>query len=91
MTNQLADDLASWQTALERGTFEEVSDALEAVVARLERGQLPLEDALTCYELGVKLAVRCEADLASAELRVSRLTSSGAEDDPWVDEDAFGQ
>lgn len=88
MTTQLADDMAIWQTALERGTFEEVSDALEAVVACLERGQLRLEEALTCYELGVKLAERCEADLASAELRVSRLTATGGED-PWDDEQGF--
>ncbi len=87
MTNQLADDLASWRTALERGTFEEVSDALEAVVACLERGQLRLEEALTCYELGVKLAERCESDLASAELRVSRLASTSTGEDPWDDVD----
>jgi exodeoxyribonuclease VII small subunit len=89
MSDRLSDDLVSWRTALERGTFEEASDALEAVVARLERGQLRLEEALTCYELGVKLAERCEADLSSAELRVSRLTATGAEEDPWDDEDAF--
>lgn len=83
MTNHLTDDLATWRTALDRGTFEEVSDALEAVVACLERGQLRLEDALTCYELGVKLAERCESDLASAELRVSRLASKDTDEDPW--------
>ena len=88
MTNNLAEDMATWRTALERGTFEEVSDALEAVVACLERGQLRLEDALTCYELGVKLAERCESDLANAELRVSRLTSTSAGEDPWDDEDS---
>ena len=89
MSNQLADDLEFWRTALERGTFEEVSDALEAVVACLERGQLRLEEALSCYELGVKLAERCEDDLASAELRVSRLTATGGGEDPWDEEDAF--
>jgi exodeoxyribonuclease VII small subunit len=86
MTDHLADDLAAWQAALKRGSFEEVSDALEAVVACLERGQLRLEDALTCYELGVMLAERCEADLANAELRVSRLASPSADQDPWDDE-----
>ena len=91
MTNPLADDLASWRTALEHGTFEEASDALEAVVACLERGQLRLEDALTCYELGVKLAERCESDLASAELRVSRLASPGTNADPWDDEDELAR
>lgn len=89
MSNELADDLASWRTALERGTFEEVSEALEGVVACLERGQLRLEESLTCYELGVKLAERCAADLASAELRVSRLTGTSAGEDPWDDEDSF--
>lgn len=89
MTQHLTDELSSWRTALERGSFEEAADALEAVVTCLERGQLRLEDTLACYELGVKLAERCEADLANAELRISRLASPGAVVDPWGDEDAI--
>lgn len=65
--------LAEWDAALNNGSFEEVFATLEAVVARLEEGRLPLAESLTCYELGVRLATRCETMLDEAELRVSRL------------------
>lgn len=64
-----------WEQSLVDGTFEEVFAALEAVVARLEEGQLPLADSVACYELGVRLAERCDRFLNEAELRVSRIES----------------
>ena len=87
MTGHLDVDLDIWRAALDGGEFEEVSEALEAVVARLELGQLRLEDALSCYELGVRLADRSEQILSSAELRVSRLSLSSGSDDLWGDDD----
>ncbi len=80
-------DLETWRTALAEGSFEDVSDALEAVVARLELGQLRLEDSLLCYELGVRLAERSEQILASAELRVSRLSPTGETVEGWDHDD----
>ncbi len=62
-----------WIAALERGSFEEVLGALEEVVGRLEEGRLALEDSVDCYELGMRLADRCDRFLNEAELRVSRL------------------
>jgi exodeoxyribonuclease VII small subunit len=62
-----------WMTALERGSFEEVLAALEEVVDRLEEGRLALADSVDCFELGVRLADRCDLFLNEAELRVSRL------------------
>ncbi len=92
MTDQQPLDLDAWRAALNDGSFEDVSAALEAVVARLEHGQLRLEDSLTCYELGVHLAERCEHILTITELRVSRLTPATADDDPWdADTDPFDQ
>lgn len=75
MSDPEARDLpfAEWEWALTDGTFEEVFATLEAVVGRLEEGRLPLAESLTCYELGVRLAERCERFLDDAELRVSRL------------------
>ena len=64
---------AEWEWALTEGSFEEVYDTLEAVVAHLEDGRLPLAESVSCYELGVRLAERCERFLSEAELRVSRL------------------
>lgn len=62
-----------WISALERGSFEEVLAALEEVVGRLEEGRLALADSVDCFELGVRLADRCDRFLNEAELRVSRL------------------
>lgn len=54
-------------------TFEQSLTRLEEVVARLEGGDLPLDEALERYEEGVKLVSRCRADLERAELKVKLL------------------
>ena len=55
-------------------TFEEVLSQLEALVARLEAGDLPLEEALRAFEEGVRLTRLCAARLEDAERRVHLLT-----------------
>jgi exodeoxyribonuclease VII small subunit len=54
-------------------TFEQSLSRLEEVVARLEGGDLPLDEALERYEEGVRLVSRCRTDLERAELKVKRL------------------
>jgi exodeoxyribonuclease VII small subunit len=73
-----ATPFAEWEWALTAGSFEEVFTTLEAVVAHLEEGRLPLEHSIACYELGMRLAARCEEFLATAELRVSQLEETVA-------------
>jgi len=48
--------------------------ALEALVARLESGELSLEDALQAFEEGVRLVRVLEEKLTVAERRVEILT-----------------
>jgi len=55
-------------------TFEEALSRLEAVVARLEAGELPLEEALQAFEEGVRLVRLCTGRLEDAERRVHLLT-----------------
>lgn len=55
-------------------TFEEALSQLEALVARLEAGDLPLEKALRAFEDGVRLTRLCAARLEDAERRVHLLT-----------------
>lgn len=64
---------AEWEWALTEGSFEEVFATLEAVVAHLEDGRLPLAESVASFELGMRLAERCERILGEAELRVGRL------------------
>ncbi len=62
-------------------TFEEALSQLEALVARLEAGDLSLEEALRAFEEGVRLTRLCAARLEDAERRVHLLTRTpeGAE------------
>ena len=54
-------------------SFEEAFAQLEAAVAALQDGQMPLEQALQYYEEGMKLAQHCNDLLEKAELRVQQL------------------
>jgi len=54
-------------------SFEEAYAQLEAAVAALQDGQMPLERALHYYEEGMKLAQYCSDLLEKAELRVQQL------------------
>ena len=53
--------------------FEAQYKQLEAVVAKLEAGDLTLEESLALYEDGMKLAKACQELLRGAELRVTKL------------------
>jgi len=59
--------------------FEPLYKRLEEIVARLEQGDLTLEESLSLYEEGMKLARKCQEMLQSAELRITRLQESFAE------------
>lgn len=59
-------------------TFEQSLKVLEDAVARLEKGQLPLDEALTCFESGVKGANRCRELLREVESRVEVLLKDAA-------------
>lgn len=53
--------------------FEEVLTDLESAVEQLESGDLCLEEALLCYEKGVKSALLCRKRLQSIETKVEIL------------------
>ncbi len=57
-------------------TFEELSKQLDEVLVLLERGDLPLEEALGAYERGVGLVRQCNDLLDRAEIRISELSAS---------------
>jgi exodeoxyribonuclease VII small subunit len=53
--------------------FEQALADLEETVEKLERGDLPLEDALKQFERGIGLARSCQAALKQAEQKVEIL------------------
>ncbi len=59
---------------VEEMTFEEALRELEAVVGKLERGDVALEESIDLYDRGAKLKARCERKLAEAEEKVARIT-----------------
>lgn len=58
---------------LETPPFETTLQELEALVTRLEHGNLSLEEALTHFERGVSLARTCQQALRAAEQKVQIL------------------
>jgi exodeoxyribonuclease VII small subunit len=58
-------------------SFERALDRLEALVARLEGGEIALEEALAVFEEGVGLSRRCAALLEAAERRIEVLMREG--------------
>jgi exodeoxyribonuclease VII small subunit len=54
-------------------SFEKAYQQLEATVQKLEEGNLTLEEAISTYERGIRLAQRCGATLDAAELQVQEL------------------
>jgi len=57
--------------------FEAAITELEAVVKRLEDGDLTLEQSLELYERGVALSRYCHTSLEQAERRIEILTDGG--------------
>lgn len=53
--------------------FETAMGDLEALVDRLEQGDLPLEESLAAFERGVLLTRRCQTALREAEQKVEIL------------------
>ncbi len=62
--------------------FEQSLGELEAVVERLEHGELTLEEALKQFERGIALARSCQASLKVAEQKVEILLRKTPDADP---------
>ena len=74
--------------------FEKDLEKLEEIVAALEEGELPLDDALKRFEEGIKLANRCEKALADAEKKIEILTKNAEgnlEAPPFDEENPEGE
>ena len=54
-------------------TFEELQRELEEIVVRLERGDVPVDEAIGLFRRGDDLYKACVARLESTELRIEEL------------------
>lgn len=66
----MADDILPDVSGL---SFEVALKQLEEIVAKLERGDVPLEESIAIYERGEALKKRCETLLSQAEERVEKI------------------
>ena len=69
-------------------TYEEALAALEAVVARLESGDVALDEAMKLFQQGTELSRICTARLAAIEKQINLLLQK---DDGTIEEKPFDE
>ena len=69
---------------MKKQTYEESMKALKDIVAKLENGDVPLDESLKLFEEGTKLAAFCSKALGTAEQKI--LTLSQAEEESSEEE-----
>ena len=61
--------------AIEEMSFEEALSALEEIVTKLERGDVPLDQSIQLYERGEQLRAACQKRLDSAQARIEKIVA----------------
>lgn len=61
-------------------TFEERLQQVEALIAKMESGEMPLEEAMQQYEAGLNALNALEKELTAAQQRLTVLRQQSAED-----------
>ncbi|MFN8625407.1 MAG: exodeoxyribonuclease VII small subunit [Candidatus Binatia bacterium] len=62
------------KTAKDTKRFDQGMAELEAIVGRMESGELPLEEALAAFEAGIALVRALNQRLSAAEARIEVLS-----------------
>ena len=83
----MSNDNSTSQSTSSTPTFEQSMQELEAIVSKMEQGELSLEDALANFERGIKLARASQEQLKAAEQKVQILMQQSA-DAPLQDFDS---
>lgn len=69
-------------------TFEESLQELEQIVTRLEKGDVPLEDALAAFQKGMALSKQCQETLTKAEQTLMKMMDETNQEVPFEEADA---
>lgn len=77
---EMRKDSASRNEAEQEMTIEEIFDALDGLIDRLESGKGSLEDAFKDYEKGMKLVKSCNEKIEKIEKQVQVLSGEPAEE-----------
>ncbi len=69
-------------------TFEQAMEKLEAIVEKLEEGDIPLEEAISIYKEGMDLSRICQEKLKNVEEQLTQIiTEDGIKEDFSIGED----
>lgn len=69
MTDKPNEDISSL-------SFEDALKQLEGIIAKLESGDVALEESITLYERGAALRAHCEKTLAAARERIEKIVET---------------
>ncbi|MBM7552340.1 exodeoxyribonuclease VII small subunit [Thalassobacillus pellis] len=64
-------------------SFEEAMEQLEALVEKLEEGDVPLEKAINYYQEGMKLSKTCSEKLSRVEEQMQQILNEHGEFEPF--------
>ena len=67
-------------------SFEAALAELETIVERLERGDVALEASIEIYQRGSQLRAFCDEKLRNAQMRIEKISDSGAGTQPLDEE-----
>lgn len=70
----------------ENQTFDQALQELEEIVAKLEQGDVPLEEALDQFQEGIKLSRYCKKTLQEAESTMTKIVSEDGTEEPFENE-----
>ena len=59
---------------IEKLPFEKAMEELEAIVSKMESGEISLDDNIANYEYGIALKKYLEKTLENAKLKITKIT-----------------
>lgn len=68
-------------------SFEDAMEQLEVIVQRLEKGDVPLEEALTIYKKGMELSKLCHDKLKTVEEQLTSIITDNGEEEFIIKEE----
>lgn len=57
--------------------FEDNLKALEGLVAKMDSGEMKLDDMIKAFEEGKQRVARCQEELARVQQRIEKVTKTG--------------
>lgn len=64
-------------------TFEKEMEELEAIVERLEDGEVELEEAISLFQTGIELSNSCHTKLKAVEEKIVQMIDEDGEIKPY--------